>query len=324
MKHSRLRNAALAGVLILGWGTSVSADPGSRPFTGLHVFGDSLSDSAGNLYALTNNVEPPSPPYADGRFSNGPLWDEVLAGMLDLPIGASNNRAVGGAFTDTRNSNAFAFPAAADTGILSQIAQFQDDGVNIRPNDLVIVWGGGINYIFDPFSDPVTVVRDLKQAVEELANLGGRRFLVPNLPALGNVPLGNPLFGILSPEAKAFLNFQSAQHNAELAAVMTELRQDLRIEIVVVDIHATFAGLLAEPEAFGFVNTDVPCLIQLGDGTRIVTGACPPDGMGSFDATGTAFWDLIHPTTALHAIVAMVARSALGALEPMSLTELGE
>ena len=243
--------------------------------------------------------------------------------MLGLPIGTGNNRAVGGVFTDTRNSNAFVFPAAADTGILSQIAQFQDDGVMIMPNDLVIVWGGANDYIFDPFSDPVTVARDLKQGIEELANLGGRRFLVPNLPALGNVPLGNPAFGILSPEAKAVLNSQSAQHNAELAAVMAELRQDLGVEIVVLDIQVTVAGLLADPLSFGFVTTEVPCLIQLGDGTRIPTGVCPPDGMGSFDATGTVFWDLVHPTTAVHAIVALIARSALGAMEPMSFAELG-
>lgn len=314
MRYRLLRNSIIAGMLVLGWASGVSANSGNQPVTGLYVFGDSLSDSAGNLFALSGGFEPPSPPYADGRFSNGPLWVEILAGMLGLQVDADNNRAVGGAFTDTRNSNFF----ADGTGILGQVARFREDGIVIEPNDLVIVWGGANNYIFDTIADPASAARDLKQAVEELADLGGRRFLIPNLPALGDTPLGNPAFGILTPQAKAFLNRRVAQHNAILAAVlaadMVELRQNLGVEIVIVDIHATFAGLLADPGSFGFFNADFPCLIQLADGTRIPSGACPPDGMGGFIATGTVFWDLIHPTTAAHAIIAMVARAALGSV----------
>ena len=50
------------------------------------VFGDSLSDN-GNLYAITSAVHRvidavpiiPDEPYYQGRFSNGPVWNEYLA-----------------------------------------------------------------------------------------------------------------------------------------------------------------------------------------------------------------------------------------------------
>jgi outer membrane lipase/esterase len=310
--------ASIAAATIAATAGPAQADHGGKTFTGIYVFGDSLSDSPGNLFALSGGFEPPSPPYADGRFSNGPLWVETLAEMFDLTVDADNNRAVGGAFTDTRNSNEFVIPTAADTGILSQIARFQDDGIRIKPRDLVIVWGGSNNYLFDPYSDPETVAVDLKRAVEELANLRGRRFLVPNLPALGDTPLGNLVLG---EPGKSFLNFQVVQHNAALAAMMAELREDLGVEIVVLDVHALFNGIGAL-----FPNTSIPCLIQQPDGTRLPTGICPPDGAGSFDPapTGTAFWDLIHPTAEVHWVLAAAARSALGAMDSMAVAESGD
>ncbi len=301
-----------AVILSVTWGSAVSAEGlGRAPFKDMIVFGDSLSDSAGNLFALSNDVEPPSPPYDNGRFSDGPLWVETLAGFLGLTLDAGNNRAVGGAFTGTENVNELDFPASANTGILSQIAKFEDDGGRIHPNALIVVWGAANNYIFDlAFADPAQVVNELEQAVEELANLGGRRFLVPNQAALGDIPLGNPLFAILSAEEKAFLNFRVLQHNAELAEVMAELSEDLGVRIVVLDVHTFFADLLINPPAFGFVNATIPCLVQLPDLTRIPTGVCPPDG-DTFDATGTAFWDLVHPTTALHARLGLIAHMAI-------------
>src|SRR4051812_46436664 len=47
----------------------------------LVVFGDSLSD-VGNAYAGTQGAAPASPPYFNGRFSNGPVYVETLAEYL--------------------------------------------------------------------------------------------------------------------------------------------------------------------------------------------------------------------------------------------------
>jgi len=73
----RLVLAAFAFVL------SGSAVPAGR-INQIVVFGDSLSDS-GNLFAATMGTTPP-PPYYQGRFSNGPVWVEDLAGRLGVEM----------------------------------------------------------------------------------------------------------------------------------------------------------------------------------------------------------------------------------------------
>lgn len=50
----------------------------ATPLNNIVVFGDSLSDN-GNLYEYMKHQLPQSPPYFEGRFSNGPVWIERLA-----------------------------------------------------------------------------------------------------------------------------------------------------------------------------------------------------------------------------------------------------
>lgn len=114
------------------------------------------------------------------------------------------------------------------------------------------------------------------------------------------------------PKVAAGLNALTGGHNTILAGVMAALGAELDVDIVIVDINAMFQAILTDPAAFGFANVTVPCLIQQPDGSRVPSGACPPDG-DTYDATGVLFWDLIHPTAAAHALVAMVAHTTLSA-----------
>ena len=72
-----------------------TASAQARPFTHLFVFGDSLSDS-GNISALTGGLIPASPPYFNGRFSNGPIWVEHLAPALGFAFDSATDFALGG------------------------------------------------------------------------------------------------------------------------------------------------------------------------------------------------------------------------------------
>ena len=67
-------------------------------FSNVFVYGDSLSDT-GNIYAATGGTIPLSPPYYNGRFSNGILADEYLANALHAPL---TNFAWGSATTGHR------------------------------------------------------------------------------------------------------------------------------------------------------------------------------------------------------------------------------
>ena len=306
-------------ILSVTWHTATGAQAkDARHIKNIYVFGDSLSDT-GNLFELTDTVEPPSPPYFDGRFSNGPVWVEILADLLDLDIDFDttvvddplvSNQAVGGAFTDIRNVNDDIILPPLDTGILSQVENFKTAGGKIKRKDLVIVWGGANNYVFDLFlADPAEVVDDIKYAIEDLEELGARRFLVPNLPDLGRTPLA-----VLTPPLDDFLTDLTELHNAALSPMIAELREDLPgVAIVELDLFTAFNLLL---DGDTFTQKVYPCLVQQSDGTRLPNpfDVCTSDG-DTFDATGVLFWDLLHPTTAAHASLALVAFGAVTGME---------
>ena len=86
-------------------GSVIAISPArSQNFDNVISFGDSLSDT-GNVFAFIG--EPP-PPYFQGRFSNGPVWTELLAGgagSMNSPFQGTGvtgnvNLAFGGARTD--------------------------------------------------------------------------------------------------------------------------------------------------------------------------------------------------------------------------------
>ena len=134
--------------LILASPLSASA----TPWNALVVFGDSLSD-AGNAFALSGGLFPPSPPYAE-RFSNGPVAAEYLAGHLGVPLTRSSaggtDFAVAGATTGLLNYNfEVNFPAGINqigdlknSGIAGQIGQFAASNPVFDPSPIPCSWCG--------------------------------------------------------------------------------------------------------------------------------------------------------------------------------------
>ena len=100
MRHpKRLAIAASLAVLIASGASGASA----TPYTSIYAFGDSLSD-VGNAFLATAGTPAaqPVPPYADGQFSNGPVWVHTLAAGLGIAplrpsLAGGTNYAVGGA-----------------------------------------------------------------------------------------------------------------------------------------------------------------------------------------------------------------------------------
>jgi outer membrane lipase/esterase len=306
MPRRLLAIACLSVILAGPWGDGASAQRSlAGDFTDLWAFGDSLTDT-GNLSAMTSGLAPPSPPYFNGRFSNGPLWIEGLAASLgmeidfDMPVTVeplANNQAIAGAFTDTRG---VAFPGI---GVLSQVDNFLAAGGTIGSDDLVVIWAGGNNY-FRGDLDPAGPVTDLTMAVSDLAlDAGARWFVVPNLPDLGDTPVA--VAGGLTEALNALI----AAHNEALAEAMAALSDELAVEIVVVNMNAVFAEIFSRPHIYGFDNVTEPCLIRIPGGT-LPTGACPPEGE-TYDATGAVFWDQLHPSAAVHALFAQFAHASL-------------
>ncbi len=334
--RSRCLLAALFLIAIAGSSTPPTAAAQTPPvFTQVIVFGDSLSDD-GNIARRVNDLFFLRYPghdfnYADGRFTNSTntfppslrfagVWHEQLtASFLNAPLAQNSldggvDFAYGGATTRdgvtqrTVISNTTPFGGGQYSIQINNLGQQITNYLSAYtpdPNALYIVWGGG-NDIFDDASDAnVTATADRVGAlVSRLAVAGARNFLVPNVPALGDVPHYNSLPGMA-----ALLNAASASYrtqlDASLDATATALTmQGIPAQIFRLDVYTFFQTLVANPAYFGFAHTQGSAQGQLSEN---------PDTF--------IFWDDLHPTSAAHFQLAAAANRVLsgGTVETSSL-----
>ncbi|MDJ0555328.1 MAG: SGNH/GDSL hydrolase family protein [Microcoleaceae cyanobacterium MO_207.B10] len=257
-------------------------------FSDIYVFGDSLSDT-GNAFAATGGLIPPSPPYFEGRTSNGQLWVETLAPQLQLISDPNLNFAVNGATTGFVNNSNNLLPEGAPPlliGLQAQIDQFIADTGGTDPDALYVVWAGANDYLGGNTQDVQSAIGNLSVAVNKLAAIGARNFMLPNIPDLGVTPLGLGL----PPEQQQGLTLLTEAHNSALVAVSEILEQDPDINIIDVDIKDLVDNIIANPADFGLTNvTD----------NFLASGATNPDDF--------LFFDGVHPTTDAHSFVADTA-----------------
>jgi outer membrane lipase/esterase len=83
--------------------TALTAPGAHAAFSNAYFFGDSLSDT-GNIYAFTGFTQP-TPPYFNGRFSNGPVWVEYLAAGIGKPNASTASLAGGNDMRDARSGD---------------------------------------------------------------------------------------------------------------------------------------------------------------------------------------------------------------------------
>ena len=253
---------------------------------GITFFGDSLSDN-GNAFKATGGTIPASPPYFNGRFTNGPVWIEGFSTELKLPAAAVNNFAIGGSTTGTNSTGS---PTVTD-----QLNRFLLASPKTNPNGLSIIWAGANDYQ-GGILNPAQVVGNLTTSVQRLIGAGGQQFIVPNLPDLGKTPAG-----AADPIQSAGLSQLVAAHNLGLqTSIKTLVQNNPNISIVPTDIGALFRAVETSPARFGFTNITQPCLNQ-------TTGAicAAPDAF--------LFWDTIHPTAAGHRLISAYALDTLTA-----------
>ena len=302
-----------------------SGSASAAPITSLHVAGDSLSDQ-GRGFSLSGGTFPP-PPY-DQRASNGPVAVEHLANLLGVPLAPSSfggrNHAVLGATTGpvaipvppftTENITAILYGQAAleGTSLLSQAGEMLAGGPFVNPGALFVVWGGANDLSIDPSpGTAANAINNLGLIITMLYGGGAREFLVPNLPDLSFTPAGLSL----SPAQRAGLHALSVGFNMGLAGALSALSMLPDIHIEAFDTFALFNDILANPAAFGFSNTSMPC----------VTGNLQSGGSVCADPGSYLFWDSVHPTAAAHEVLgnAFAVAVAQPIPEPASLTLLG-
>jgi outer membrane lipase/esterase len=294
-------------------------------YSSFFVFGDSLSDP-GNLFAATPTADfplkvPPSPPYFEGRFSNGPIWVESAIGDFLSAGKAAGSFAYGFAHATVNTPS---------VDLAEQIGAFQAriPAAALGPRPLAAIWIGA-NDVFSATDAgvPALLVAGVGTLAAEqagaaalaLAGLGFRDVALFNLPDLGRTPAyALPELGDteLADEASA----GSSAFNAAIAGQAAMLR-GAGLRVTEVDISGLFDALLDDPAVFGLSNATEPCI--LGD---VLDAAL---GLASVCASsdGLAFWDGVHPTAAVHAQVGAafentVAPVPVGPALPMLATAL--
>ena len=227
------------------------------------------------------------------------------------------------------------FAAVQNTGINNQIALFQSRLTNgsipgFDPaRTLFSVWGGpndillalaiannpalGLSpqqqlAVLQGFT--VNAATNIGLDIHALALLGGKNFLVPNMPDLGETPFGLSQ----DPTTQSLLTQFSMLFNGVLGGTLTQLRQDPSLDIIEFDTFNALDDLInSDPPIF--LNTTQPCFDATSDQTiaqsipRIV-GGCQ----------NYLFFDSVHPTFATASILAREMRAAVP--EPNALAML--
>ncbi|TWB48645.1 autotransporter domain-containing protein [Nitrospirillum viridazoti] len=246
------------------------------------VFGDSLSDP-GNLVPL--GLAPP-PPYYNGRFSNGPLWDEKVGALIGgVPF---KSYAYGGARSTAERPIDF----------LNQINAFLAAKPTITSSQLYSLWIGANDYFqyatsgssVDAATEAATVVGNIGTGASKLIAAGARNFLVFNLPNLGNTPS----ISAQGADASLQANQLTAIHNADVLALTKSLNGTSGARVILVDVNTIFSMIQANPSAYGITDATHSCLL----GGK-ATGYCTPANINTM-----LFWDDVHPTTTGHTLVA--------------------
>jgi phospholipase/lecithinase/hemolysin len=280
---------------------------------GVVVFGDSLSDN-GNLYEYMQHQIPASPPYFEGRFSDGPVWVERLVStyfpkdstphLLDYAFGGA------GVSEDPNTDMSFTLQRELESYLLSH-----QDKADAR--SLFVVWMGANNYLGLPLQVE-SVVNEvnagLKHSLQRLADAGAKHILVFNLPDLGQSPYARLV------SAESLLSEYTRLHNQKLRESVDALRQsNPNVQWLYFDANTMFNAVVAHPELYGIHNVDSMCygstlsneamlrsdtLSGLSKPAMIQVASRVAKQVESANCEGYLFFDPVHPTALAHALIA--------------------
>ena len=258
------------------------------------AFGDSLSDTH-DLYNASRWLMPNGTSWYAGRFTNGENWVEHLSDDLHVPL---YDWAVGGVGVGDRKI----FPWADLPGAVSQARAWREstggDPAYDPARSLFTVLVGGNDLIF--FDTTTRVILDGEaRTVQQLIDGGARNILVMNLPEVSRAPIA-----ALKGEQR-LIAAKMTVVNAGLQSMVASLQQRYgpQLNIQLFDTHALFSQIFDDPGAYGFTDATQSCLDIDQIGMTNFMERHPPRPECT-DPNQFVFWDLVHPTTRTHEILA--------------------
>jgi phospholipase/lecithinase/hemolysin len=283
------------------------------------VFGDSISDPGNGFTGVKANATPPdyggdpllipNAPYARGghHLTNGETWIEQLGKLLGvqrsvLPAFASANPFAMNFAIGTARARQILPPESAPPSLAFEVAAFLQKTGGQAPSDaLYVIEIGGID-VRDAVAtgDPVQGLAILQAAataihdnINLLYSLGARHFLVWNVPNAGFTPAAH----LAGPAAVAGATLATTTFKQLLGAELAPL---VAAGIVIpFDANDLVTKIVSAPQDYGLTNVTDAC----------VTPNDPPFICATPDEY--LFWDGVHPTTAVHGIVAQAVLALL-------------
>ena len=321
MLQTRHLAAAIAAAMFFAGTAQAATRP---PFDNLVVFGDSLSD-AGQFFSTSLNA------YSKFTTNPGAVTVQNVATSYGFDLQPSrlggSDYAYGGAGVVTDDNG----PDPAIPTLTEQVNGYLANGAKADQHSLYVVWGGandifyhstqyGLHQFFGSgFETAAQATANINAAatqelalISQLKQAGAGYVVVFNLPDIGQTPSA-AADNAFVPGIKAFLSGVSQSYNKTLNDGLAATGAN----ILSVNTYALFNEVLANPAAYGFVNTTA----------QACTTASSHDCNGSTLVAPNAdqnylFADGVHPTTAAHAIFGQYVLSELHAPGQASL--LGE
>ena len=304
-----------------------------KPYDSIVVFGSSLSDPGNAFVVLSDpssfgfdetcglltpmNVPPydtlddlfvPDGTYAIGghHVSNGATWVELLArnkGLAGFVRPAlrnsgmeARNYAVGGA-------RANEYPCRFN--LSSQLQAYLANSPVISAETLFIFELGGndlrdalVNLPADPTPIIANAISNIGNAIGALYYQGARQFLLMNVPDIGKTPAVQILDSLYPGLAGAATDLTNA-FNFHLLSLQGNLNSYPNMDVRIFNAYTLLNSIMTNPDDYGIEVTNIPC----------VTPNVAPYKCNKPDTY--LFWDGLHPTTAVHKIMANTAAEVL-------------
>jgi outer membrane lipase/esterase len=294
---------ALSALLLASCGSDSADTP--PLFSSTVVFGASLTDT-GNVCPASPGC-PPTPPYSVGRFSNGTLFVETIAGRFGAAVSASLRGGNNFAYAGARTGNIPGLTTQSTTpSMVAQLDQFiarPSSAALLNPQTLFVVdastFGNNFNAAAGAGLLPANATAVITAGVVDVVTImtrlyaaGARNILLVNVPNLGNTPLVRAQEAV-APGSRAGATQISGGFNQALAGQVTLLvANSPGLKVYTLDFFTLSNQITANPAAFGLTNVADACVTT--------TSVCAtPDTY--------LYWDSFHPTRATGQIAANTA-----------------
>lgn len=302
------------------------------PIKEMVFFGDSLTDD-GNLYHTLKFI-PKSPPYFEGRFSNGPTWAEDLGDYYHKKYNISIlNYSIGGTTVILRNPLKGALPYTLSQEVTSYLnGHYSKD----KSHTLFSIWMGSNDYMDEKQQDINALTNDVVNGlINEITRLiynGGKNFLILDIPDISRVPTSRKADARLRARWE---EIGKLSHEKLLYAINNFKKQYPDMRFIFVESYKTLNDVLDNPAKYNekyhmhITNTEESCWLgpntfhanynqndpmmkstSLGEVTKVAQlkaqGLVPCSNPDEH-----VFWDGVHPTRIVHQLFAEIVKEEL-------------